>query len=304
MQSQIIDYSIRDIIDYRALSWSESEEFFFLTKVPVKFEPFSVNPTYYCFGMITQGNLKIEIDHQPYNLSPNSLMIYRPGQVWKVISISENTKGMFVLFTKKFLDYLNENIFSVQSRSFLSQGIKTVVELSTNDRNSIRNTFQEIFSLLQHLSSPNWELIARNLTSALVYETDTILKDYIEINKAIVNKDNEIFVRFKNLMTNHFKENKQLSFYASKLCISTNYLYVLVKKVSGKNPTQLINQQVIDEAKYQICQTSGNFSEIAYLLNFSDPFTFSKFFKKHTGYSPSQYRKQAAAVNLIEEFDM
>ncbi|WP_158800022.1 AraC family transcriptional regulator [Pedobacter sp. L105] len=304
MHHQIIDYSIRDIIDYRELSWPESEEFLFLTKVPDKYEPFSVNPTYYCFGMITQGNLEIEIDKQYYKLSPNSLMIYRPGQVFKVISVSEDTKCALVLFTRKFIDELNENIFSVQSHSFLSHGIKTVIELIDNDRDKILGTFKEIFALLQHLSKPHWELIARNLTSALVYETDTLLRDYIGSAKVAVNKENELFIRFKNLVANHFKESRQLAFYASKLCVSTNYLYVLVKKISGHYPTQLISNQVISEAKYQICQTAGNFSEIAYLLNFSDPFAFSKFFKKHTGYSPSQFRKQAATMELIEEFDM
>lgn len=304
MQSQITDYSIRDIIDYRALSWPESEEFLFLTKVPDKFEPFSVSPNYYCFGMITQGNLEIEIDGLAYQLTPYSLMVYRPGQVFKVISLSEDTRGVFVLFTRKFLDELNENIFSVQSHSFLSQGIKTVIELSTHDRDRILGTFQEIFTLLQHLSKPHWELIARNLTSALVYETDTLLRDYIGTAKVTVNKDHELFMRFKNLVVNHFKESRQLSFYASKLCISPNYLYILVKKVSGHHPTQFISNKVISEAKYQICETAGNFSEIAYFLNFSDPFAFSKFFKKHTGYSPSQFRKQVAGASLVEESDM
>jgi hypothetical protein len=39
-------YSIRDIIDYRALPWAASEEFLFLTEIPLKFEPFAVESTY------------------------------------------------------------------------------------------------------------------------------------------------------------------------------------------------------------------------------------------------------------------
>ena len=88
VHSPIIDYSIRDIINYREISWAQSEEFFFLTQVPVVFEPFLVNPTYYCFGMITQGNLDIQIDHNNYELTPTSVMIYRPGQVIKVKNVS------------------------------------------------------------------------------------------------------------------------------------------------------------------------------------------------------------------------
>lgn len=293
VHSPVIDYSIRDIIDYRAISWEQSEEFFFLTQIPVIFEPFLVNPTYYCFGIITQGSLDIQIDHHNYELSPTSLMTYRPGQVFKVKNVSEDTRGCFVLFTKKFLDYLNENIFSVKSRSFLSSGMQTVVELSTADRDRIINIFQEIFGLLHHLSKPNWELIARNLTSALVLETNNILIDYLTPKFAVLNKDNDLFNRFKELIMINFKHNRNLSFYASELCVTLNYLNTIIKKTSGKNPSFFINQRIIQESKFLICQSTENFSEIAYSLNFSDPFTFSKYFKKHTNLSPSQFRKQA-----------
>jgi AraC family transcriptional activator of pobA len=82
-----------------------------------------------------------------------------------------------VLFTRRFLDYLDENIFSVKAHSFLSKGRPSLIELTPTHRDHLLRTFREIFALLQHLSKRDWELIARNLTSALVYETDTILKE-------------------------------------------------------------------------------------------------------------------------------
>jgi AraC-like DNA-binding protein len=291
MGQTVQNYSIKDIIHYRELSWSESEEFLFLTKVPEKFEPFFVNPTYYCVGMITQGKLEIDISNVSHNLSPNSLMVYRPGQIFKVTDIGENTSGAFVLFTKKFLDNLNENIFSVKSHSFLSQGIKSFIELADHDKEKILNTFKGIFALLSHLSTSNWELIARNLTSALIYEIDDILNAYIDHTNIIINKDEELFYRFNHLIIDHFKTNRDLAFYAAKLCVSSNYLYAAVKKISGSSPSVLINHRVISEARYLVSYTVKTFGEIAYHLNFSDPFTFSKYFKKHTGYSPLQYRK-------------
>ena len=291
IQHHIADYSIRDIIDYRSLSWSDSEEFLFLTQIPIKFEPFLVSPTYYCFGMITEGNLEIEIDSNAYKLAANSLMVYRPGQIFKVINIDEHTKGAFVLFTKKFLDNLNENIFSVQRFSFLSQGIKTMIELSAQDKEKILNTFDRIFTLLQYLSKPNWELIARNLASALIYETDTILKQYITPVNGMITKYDELFFRFRNLVSIHAIEKRPLSFYAGKLAISTHHLYMVVKEVSGKTPSMVINNYLVNEAKNLVLHTGQTLTEIADKLNFSDAFSFSKYFKKHTGYSPVLYRK-------------
>jgi AraC family transcriptional activator of pobA len=287
-------YSIRDIITYRALPWVASEEFLFLTEIPLKFEPFLVQPTYYCFGLITEGSLQIAINDCCYTLSLNSLMVYRPGQTFKVQAITDGTKGAFVLFTRKFLDYLDENIFSVKAHSFLSNGRPALVELTTDDRDHLVRTFREIFALLQHLSKRDWELIARNLASALIYETDAILKEYKLPSPAGSSEPNQLFDKFMHLVRTCFQQHRNLGFYADELCVSPSHLHAVVKRISGKTPTTLIQHQVIRQAKQLLADSTENVSEIAYQLQFSDPFAFSKFFKKHTGYAPSQYRAHTA----------
>jgi AraC-like DNA-binding protein len=288
------EYGIRDIINYRSIEWSASEDFFFLTDVPSKFEPYVIQPNYYCVGMISTGTLKINISNQLYSLSSNSLMVYRPGQTFKVETIEEGTQGMFVLFTKKFLAYLNENIFSVRNKSFLSNGISSFFELKQQDSTRVASLFTDIFYLLKSLSKANWELIARNLTSALLYETDNLLHAYTRQQEIVLMDENSMASTFNELVMKYFRTSRSLSFYAAKLGTTTSSLYVEIKRRLGKSPSALISQRVIGEAKYMIANTAKTFSEIGYLLNFTDPFTFSKYFKKHTGLSPKEYRKQLA----------
>lgn len=293
ISNQINEYSIRDIINYRSLSWLKSEDFLYLTEIPVRIEPFFVKPDYYCFGMMTQGYMEININGVNHELTTNSIMIYRPGQVFKVKTLAEGTKGAFILFNKKFLDNLNENIFSVKSNSFLSQGTRTVIELGEEDKKKILTAFKEIFGLLSHLSKAKWELIARNLTSALIYETDNVLETYI-IQKIInSNIEEDLYIRFNNLIENHFSTHRNISFYAAQLFVGDETLRKAVKLVCGKTPASLICGKVIANAKYLAAYTSKSFSEIAADLNFSDQFAFSKFFKKHSGFSPMHYRKHA-----------
>jgi AraC-like DNA-binding protein len=211
-----------------------------------------------------------------------------------VESIAEGTQGTFVLFTKNFLAYLNENIFSVRNKSFLSNGISSVLELKQQDSARISSLFTDIFYLLKSLSKANWELIARNLTSALLYETDNLLDAYTRQQDIALVNENSMASAFNELVMTYFKTSRSLSFYAAKLSTTTSSLYVEIKRRLGKSPSELITQRVVDEAKYMIANTAKTFSEIGYLLNFTDPFTFSKYFKKHTGLSPKQYRKQLA----------
>lgn len=292
MTAKIQEYGIRDIINYRSLDWVESDDFLYLTDIPSKFEPYFVNPNYYCVGMITSGSLRIIIDSKAYALSTHSLMIYRPGQTFQVTQLSRKTKGTFILFTKKFLEHLNENIFSVKHESFLSENMQNMIDLTAPDKQRISRLFKGVFELLIHLSPHSWELVARSLTSVMLYEIDNILKGYLFKKDQITNADLHFLDTFNNLVAKHFTTNRETSFYAKKLGITPRSLYLRVKKALGDKPSALIYHRLVSEAKYMVSYTNKTFSEIAYLLNFSDPFAFSKFFKNQTGFSPKNYRSR------------
>jgi len=65
----------------------------------------------------------------------------------------------------------------------------------------------------------------------------------------------------------------------------------MVKKLTGKTAGKYIDDLVIVEAKNLLRDPSLTIAQIADLLYFSDQFFFSKFFKRYTGITPSDYRK-------------
>ncbi len=83
--------------------------------------------------------------------------------------------------------------------------------------------------------------------------------------------------------------------YAKELGVSQNYLNDTVKSVTGKSAGQLIHNQVLKQAKMCLSHSNLDIAEIGYRLGFEDPSYFSRFFKKHSGYSPSVFRK---TINL------
>lgn len=283
-------YAIRDIITFREINWEGSEDFFYLREVPSRFEPDFVSPGYYCMGMISRGRLKININNSAYDLSKNSLMVYRPNEPFKVISVEKGTVGAFVLFTKNFLDFLNENIFSVRNRSFLSYGMGNLIELSDKDRDKLSFLFMGILSLLEGLSKAGWELIARNLTSALLLETDNIMGEYISDKLVDSKEDSHTISALVNLINLHFRERKSVKFYADALGISQRSLTRKLGTHLNTTPSVLINQRLLSEAKYLVSNSNMTIGEIADSLGFNEAFSFSKYFKKNTGYSPKSFR--------------
>ena len=85
---------------------------------------------------------------------------------------------------------------------------------------------------------------------------------------------------------------RQPSFYADKLHIHPNHLNAVVKRITDKTATTLIQEQLILSAKSFLRQTDLSIKEIGYRLHFLEPTHFGSFFKKATGYTPQQYREQ------------
>lgn len=94
-------------------------------------------------------------------------------------------------------------------------------------------------------------------------------------------------------MTEHYSTNREVSFYADKLCISPKYLTMVVHDVTGKSAKECIVEHTLLEIKSLLRDASLDIKDVVRLARFSSQSLLSRFFRKHTGMSPSQYREQA-----------
>lgn len=88
----------------------------------------------------------------------------------------------------------------------------------------------------------------------------------------------------------HYREERAVSFYANKLCISAKYLSAVIKDIRAKSVLALINEAVILDAKAQLKNSNLTIMQISDSLNFANPSFFTKYFKRHTGMTPKEYR--------------
>ena len=93
-------------------------------------------------------------------------------------------------------------------------------------------------------------------------------------------------------MTDYHTSERNMAFYADKLCLTPKYLSKLVKSVSGRSAPDWIDAFVILEAKNMLKYSDLSIKEIVCKLNFPNQSVFYKFFKSHAGKTPSQYRNE------------
>jgi AraC family transcriptional regulator, transcriptional activator of pobA len=96
--------------------------------------------------------------------------------------------------------------------------------------------------------------------------------------------------QLRALVDEFFRREHQLGFYAEKLGMTVDRLNDHVKRATGVTAGHLIRQRVLTEAKRQLVFTTQPIQDIAEELSFSDPSHFARFFRKHTGTTPHEFR--------------
>jgi AraC family transcriptional regulator, transcriptional activator of pobA len=96
--------------------------------------------------------------------------------------------------------------------------------------------------------------------------------------------------QLRGLVDEFFRSEHQLGFYAEKLGVTVDRLNDHVKRATGVTAGHLIRQRLLTEAKRQLVFTTQPIQNIAHELAFSDPSHFARFFRKHTGTTPHEFR--------------
>ena len=136
--------------------------------------------------------------------------------------------------------------------------------------------------------------IIGGLIAATIYKVGDILTHYLtehpEVDSPIHNRAEEYFRQFTELLGEHYKHERSVGFYARQLCITPKYLTTIIRKTSGRTAVQWIDDYVVLEAKNLLKYSTMSIQEISYYLNFPNQSFFGKYFKNHTGMTPTAYR--------------
>jgi AraC-like DNA-binding protein len=133
------------------------------------------------------------------------------------------------------------------------------------------------------------DMIIFEYVKLFLYEACRILDDtYSEGTPK--NKERNITNLFFQLVEKGYKENRKVEDYAAKIGITSKHLALVIKKTTGKYPSDWLENYVLLESKRLLRSTDMSIQHISYDLNFSTPSHFGKFFKSQTGITPKKFR--------------
>lgn len=226
----------------------------------------------------------------------NFMVIYPDDNIRSVVKTSSDPGLITGLFlTRAFIRDLN---FNLNVFNFLDPmgAKKMVISLSKTDC----DIFTQYFNLLRmnalnriaHQTDVFTRNIARNITAALFYNLMLLTRDNtrVSMGKTPTSHKVNFVVDFMELLQNHYKKERTVKYYASRLCITPKYLSLLIKELTGRSASNWIDECVILEAKNLLRFSGLNVQQVAYELNFSNQSAFGKYFKHLTGMSPTSFQ--------------
>ncbi|MBS9523999.1 helix-turn-helix domain-containing protein [Litoribacter alkaliphilus] len=235
---------------------------------------------YYELIFLSEGEGFHWVETENFQVKIPDLYFMKPGQVhhWQFTAVP---KGYVVLFKEEFINKITDApLWSLLNRlpSILRKSVKQ------EEWNS-EIILQEMFAAYKSDSPLKNEMILGYLRVILAY-----LCNFEETESLTVPDHGGMFDQFQQLLTTHCPQYHQVNQFAEALGTTPQNLNRISRKHSGKSAGELITGQIILEAKRNILHSESNINEIADLLHFNDASYFIKFFKKHVGITPYQFR--------------
>ncbi len=243
------------------------------------------------------GALDFEVNLRSYPVKKGTLFISTPGNIVKINKpTSEDGRKFEFIVVAISKEYLSS--ISFDFKKIFDDRMKLLTEpcVQLDDRNiAFCVKYLELFGEIISSDVPNKKDAVRSLIASLFYVLGGLMEKNANrtpesVRCQVNSRVKLIFEHFMSLVTEHHTTERNMAFYARRLGLTPKYLSKLIKQVSGRSAPDWIDSFVILEAKNMLKYTDNSIKEIVFKLHFPNPSVFYKFFKAHTGMTPSEYR--------------
>lgn len=244
------------------------------------------------FLLCRGGSIVLRMDGNDIELRENDLYIYPVFSETTIVKYSDD----FVALTSE----AEAGAAFVQMHAIPDDGL-CLAQIRFMPKVSLRmdvvNEIERLFNYVKERKKIYWEmseLVIKALEQALFFE---IVTAYIACIPKSISRQNRVDMIFQNFLIglhDNFTEHRDVKFYADAQYLTQRHFATQIQSKSGKSPLQWIALFVITKAKQLLDDPHKSIKEIAIELNFADISTFGRYFKRHTGNSPSDYRTTAS----------
>ena len=244
---------------------------------------------YYRILFLKSGSGNYHIDFDAFPIAANTAILVNPGQVTFADS-PEDLDGVVLGFPEDFLTVNPSRDNVIFEMSFLqSEEREPVVRFDVASAEEIKDLIDSISVEYRHRRS-GFLTVVRSFLHILLVRASRGIRATVEsgpVSSAVVTTR-----RFRRLVSHQVRTVRSVNAFAQQLGISPGHLHDVVKTSTGMTPSELIQQELMQEAKRLLAHTDMSVAEVGHQLGFEDPAYFGRYFRRNQKVSPGQYRSE------------
>lgn len=238
---------------------------------------------------VRRGTANIEVNFIKYELKENMVITIVPNSTVKCTYVSDDFKGSFLTFNKE----MGADVMPRPDPCYMDFVGNYPLDMIPEHRvESTHANLENIVYFLYQNEGAHRMQIVKNLAQGLLLEIyDEAKAKFLENKPKEVNRQNELFMEFIHLVHTYGDKNREVAFYADKLCITTRYLASIVRNIANETSKDIIDRHCVQEIKNLLITTNQSIQSIAIELEFPNQSFFTRYFKNLTGMTPKDFRE-------------
>ena len=204
-----------------------------------------------------------------------------------------NSEFYTLALESKFLTSMNVDMrFMLRMMSQLRQNT-SVANVSERDMNTVYSLFDRLFAEFTSVDrSECMDMSLRHVLCSVVYRIcDAIMTTPTTPSLGVKDRSSEYFDKLMTLLSEHYRDQRNVEFYAEKMHVSSKHLSRVIRSYTGKSVHQWIDEFVALEIKNLLKYSNMSIQQISLALNFPNPSFMGQYFKRITGMTPGEYKR-------------
>lgn len=245
---------------------------------------------YHVHILVRDGEMRFSDGKTEFLSQKDDLVIWQMSNAIQGVTYSDDFEADFLIASGDFLARFNPEMVWA-SKGFIFIRINPSFHLHEESLRLMNDDFSLFRQRLDMPESPFKEEVVGRVMQIFLYDLWTVYSS--EMSQMETN-DNaaRIFLRFLGLAQQDCRQQRDVAYYAEKLCITPKYLSQVSRSVSGLPASEWITYYATFELVSLLNDQSKTLTEVADLMRFESASHFSRYVKKLLGKSPSEYRQK------------
>lgn len=236
--------------------------------------------------LVTRGEGWFWLDSHRHAVRPGAVFFTTPGQVrrWDTTQLD----GVCLFFEDLFIkEFLHDDAFLHRLPYFHADPARATLTLGPGAARRVRARLAAMQRELAHHRRDSVDLLRAQLHETLI----VLARQYAAAHHVVPQRPtHRVVSRFMELVERDATRRHRIADYAAELAVTPGHLSVLCTQYAGQRAKRILHAALVSRARRMLLYTDESAARVGASLGFEDPSYFSRFFRRETGQTPTEFR--------------